>query len=809
MKLPGQTQLTQLDRLPAALREQLRSLWIESAEEYVALLSAVDPSVASQGLGAKADALEDSRLQACQFIAPPKASALAQARKGGAMGCFIKPDMLEAFVHAGRLRPPRATLPTGFGSGKLPSIVRLTDQMRPVKDQGERGTCVAFSSVALREFLEKAELEFSEQFLYWACKELDGIPDAGTFIHTAMAALSEYGVCLASTWPYKTRQDDTNESQDPPSPEAAPEALQYRMASSRAVEPSLVEHYKEVLAGSDGTPGMPVVFAVLVFNSWFRSAETHRTGKITMPLPGERPLAGGHAMCVVGYVDDQGVPGGGYFIVRNSWGSEWAAESPEAPGHALVPYAYVEIAAVEAFTGPARVPDPTQSQEDTTFARFVHTLRKQVRDVEGKLLDTGTRVLRHPKAPEEVMEDTPANRTRFLQHDCAWTDSTRQRIWFPDVGSLSANLTQQIDAVLSARRKFLAALQQNLVSSVGMPFPLVHTPLVYQFIPYEWEPSVKMSTEVADLTEPFLAALRKRAGVPGELPWPEKWTRQVAELNCLLVYAVEGFLARSHVVVAFLTSFEFRREAEPEIVPLDQALTDAIEATYATWLNEKKVACPEFAFFTLGTKDTKEPVPENIEAIAAGDRWLMLSHLQGDGRWATRVPPPFAYRLALRDFLDQLKPETREERIVRIKSCVDKLFKEPGNITVDKVKKETNYRRTAVQKVFFTLQQQDPKTYRVWRMEDGQMAIRDAKRGGPVLTEGATSASRWIRRHAFRIGGATLGTAITAASMAARSWVQQDLHLPSSLGIIVGILVAYVGSILQGIINRQADKQKE
>ena len=162
MKLPGQTQLTQLDRLPAALREQLRSLWIESAEEYVALLSAVDPSVASQGLGAKADALEDSRLQACQFIAPPKASALAQARKGGAMGCFIKPDMLEAFVHAGRLRPPRATLPTGFGSGKLPSSVRLTDQMRPVKDQGERGTCVAFSSVALREFLEKASEVFTK-----------------------------------------------------------------------------------------------------------------------------------------------------------------------------------------------------------------------------------------------------------------------------------------------------------------------------------------------------------------------------------------------------------------------------------------------------------------------------------------------------------------------------------------------------------------------------------------------------------------------------------------------------------------------
>jgi C1A family cysteine protease len=55
----------------------------------------------------------------------------------------------------------------------------------------------------------------------------------------------------------------------------------------------------------------------------------------------------------VGYVDDDAVPGGGYFIVRNSWGDYWAADSPEAPGHALIPYAYVEQFSLEAFTGTA------------------------------------------------------------------------------------------------------------------------------------------------------------------------------------------------------------------------------------------------------------------------------------------------------------------------------------------------------------------------------------------------------------------------------------------------------------------------
>jgi len=64
------------------------------------------------------------------------------------------------------------------------------------------------------------------------------------------------------------------------------------------------------LAGDGAAGGMPVTFGTLVFNSWYMSAETHRTGKITLPLPGEHP-SGGHAWCIVGYVDDADVPGGG------------------------------------------------------------------------------------------------------------------------------------------------------------------------------------------------------------------------------------------------------------------------------------------------------------------------------------------------------------------------------------------------------------------------------------------------------------------------------------------------------------------
>lgn len=53
-------------------------------------------------------------------------------------------------------------------------------------------------------------------------------------------------------------------------------------------------------------------------------------------------IAGGHALCLAGYADNPSYPGGGYFIARNSWSEDkWAPDSPEMPGYALLPYAYI------------------------------------------------------------------------------------------------------------------------------------------------------------------------------------------------------------------------------------------------------------------------------------------------------------------------------------------------------------------------------------------------------------------------------------------------------------------------------------
>jgi C1A family cysteine protease len=97
-------------------------------------------------------------------------------------------------------------------------------------------------------------------------------------------------------------------------------------------------------------PQRCVAFSVPVFRSWYLSAWVRATGKINMPLPNDI-LEGGHAMAMVGYIDsDETGTGGGRFIIRNSWGPDWAANSGFGAGYGTIPYAYIERHCMEAYS---------------------------------------------------------------------------------------------------------------------------------------------------------------------------------------------------------------------------------------------------------------------------------------------------------------------------------------------------------------------------------------------------------------------------------------------------------------------------
>lgn len=226
--------------------------------------------------------------------------------------------------------------------------VSLIAQCPPIRNQHERGTCVAFASVGFLEFHLNADgtgaaKRFSEQFVYWGCKNDDDMENTeGTFVSTARQVLKKRGSCLGKTWKYNPLPIPGNESQGPPPGGAKAEAKQF-VFSAKAVAARNPDRIREQLDA-----GKPVVLSVKTFPSWDYPT-TNDTGEITMPIPGEKS-DGGHAICVVGYELNSRFPGGGAFIIRNSWGTAWAKPSGRfQPGYGTLFFEYIKKYGLEAY----------------------------------------------------------------------------------------------------------------------------------------------------------------------------------------------------------------------------------------------------------------------------------------------------------------------------------------------------------------------------------------------------------------------------------------------------------------------------
>jgi hypothetical protein len=242
---------------------------------------------------------------------------------------------------------------SGSGSTTVPA------SSWPVRDQGERGTCVAFSVAACMEhFNANGGPPFphlSAQFLYWAAKNAVGEPNPskdGTFLQFAKDALASLGICEEPFWPYN------------PTPGATP-------AQGTATDPSGAANQNALLNGRNcgvylrnpGASGFdilrdllregrPVAITLPVFrDTLVTDGTTNWTtptgwsyGRVLNPPPTSVVVCG-HAVCVVGFVEDEEEPTGGYFIVRNSWSTEWSADSPSPPNSFAPEPGYGDVSA--------------------------------------------------------------------------------------------------------------------------------------------------------------------------------------------------------------------------------------------------------------------------------------------------------------------------------------------------------------------------------------------------------------------------------------------------------------------------------
>jgi len=197
--------------------------------------------------------------------------------------------------------------------------VDLRPILLPVRDQGHRGTCLAFAVTALHEVLRAAGAtggeDLAEEAVYWGCKQVDGNWTPGTSFQSASAALPRWGQPAEALWPYDPRRPDGV----PYHPPVPPGGDDWHQTGLHSVATTSAE-VRALLTGS-----VPVALGITIYPSFYQPSGT---GHIADPQPGD-PKKGRHAVVAVGFNDD--------ILIRNSWGPDWGVG-----GYAWITDAYVD-----------------------------------------------------------------------------------------------------------------------------------------------------------------------------------------------------------------------------------------------------------------------------------------------------------------------------------------------------------------------------------------------------------------------------------------------------------------------------------
>ena len=193
----------------------------------------------------------------------------------------------------------------------LPKRKDLRNWCPPAYDQKRLNSCSANAVAAAVEFdlmKERGERVIfpSRLFLYYNTRQIEETvkSNVGVSIRDVIKSVARQGDCPESLWPYIEHKFRIR-----PPQRCYDKALRYRAVEYQRIHRSM-DDFRSCLAS-----GSPFVFGFLAHRNFHNVVR--KTGRLEMPLPGER-LLGQHAVMAVGYEDS-----GRRFIVRNSWGRKF------------------------------------------------------------------------------------------------------------------------------------------------------------------------------------------------------------------------------------------------------------------------------------------------------------------------------------------------------------------------------------------------------------------------------------------------------------------------------------------------------
>lgn len=196
----------------------------------------------------------------------------------------------------------------------------------PVRDQGQLGSCVGFSSTygvgwLRRHDRDKLSTVYSPLQLYYDARVRDGMEwakvDSGAYIRDAMDSLRDAGVAPESSWKYLPKKFSTK-----PTASVYKAAAHWKLGAHWRCE--TIEDMMRAISA-----GFALVGGITCYAS-IDSDEVSRTGRLPMPARNEE-VVGGHALYFDRYNQSDRL-----FRFLNSWGEDWGDG-----GYGYIPFDYL------------------------------------------------------------------------------------------------------------------------------------------------------------------------------------------------------------------------------------------------------------------------------------------------------------------------------------------------------------------------------------------------------------------------------------------------------------------------------------